>query len=435
MSARTDPLRAAPSPRDTDGLVLRPIAERELRSFRRCLATTYHLDLDWPDSDSQRARRILELDRTVAAFDGDELVGTAVALSLELSIPGGALPCAGVTWVSVLPTHRRRGIFAHMMNELLDGARKRGEPLAALWASEAGIYGRFGFGWAVSRLRLSVETSGLVPSRMLGSGAPWRIRFAELDGAATLLAPIHAAVSARRGGLTSRSHAWWEERVLDDRPDGRGGRSSKRLVVAFDGDGAARAYSIYRVSGIRSLRGTDHPSPGKIEVIELMADADDAAAALWRWLVGIDLVERVEALTRPIDDPLAFLFDDPRRVTLVEHSDSLWLRLVDVPRALEARLWACAATVVLKVRDERLPENDGIWRLTTAPGGPAHCERTSATPELELDVGDLGAAYLGGTGISRLVAAGRIIEHASGAADRLDAALRVERAAWSIDRF
>lgn len=435
MSGPTDPARAASSPPGPDGLVLRPIAEHELGSFRRCLATAYHFDLDWPDSASRRARRILELDRTVAAFDGGELLGTAAALSLELSIPGGALPCAGVTWISVLPTHRRHGIFARMMTDLIDGARRRGEPLAALWASEAGIYGRFGFGWATSRTRLSIETRGIAPSRTPAPGGPWRIRFAELDGAAALLAPIHASESARRGGLTSRSQAWWEERVLDDTPDARGGASSKRLVVAVDRGGAARGYSIYRVSGIRGVLGTDHPSPGTIEVIELMADDDDASAALWRWLVGIDLVERVDALTRPVDDPLPFLFDDPRRVTLTEQSDSLWLRLVDVPRALEARRWACAGSIVLRVHDERLAENDGVWRVATGPGEPARCERTGAAPDLEVDVGDLGAAYLGGTRISQLLSAGRVTEHTPGAADRLDAALRVDRAPWSIDRF
>ncbi len=430
-----DPSQAASSPPDADGLVLRPIAEDELRAFRRCLSTAYHLDLDWPDGARRRALRILELDRTLAAFDGGELVGTATALSFELSIPGGALPCAGVTWVSVLPTHVRRGIFARMMTELIAEARRREEPLAALWASEAGIYGRFGFGWADSRLRLSVDTRDLVPPRPPESGVPWRIRFAELDGAAALLAPIHAAVSARRGGLTSRSQAWWEERVLDDQPDTRGGTSSKRLVLALDGDGVARGYAIYRVSGIRPVLGTGHPPPGTIEVIELIADADEAAAALWRWLVGIDLIEHVDCLTRPVDDALPLLFDDPRRVTLVERSDSLWLRLVDVPRALQARSWACAASVVLRVHDERLAENDAIWRLTAAPGEPARCERTSAAPELELDVSELGAVYLGGTPVSQLVAAGRVAEHAPGAAGRLDAALRVDRAPWSIDRF
>jgi predicted acetyltransferase len=418
---------------DIDGVVLRAIAENELGDFRRCLAAAFHLDVDWPDSARRAVERTLELDRTVAAIEGEEIVGTAGALSLELSIPGGALPCAGVTWVSVLPTHRRRGIFARMMTELVDQARSRDEPLAALWASEGGIYGRFGFGWAVSSLRLAVETCGAPPlTPMPGEG--WVIRYAELDDRAVrVLGPIHAAVSAARGGLTSRNSAWWEERVLADQPNS--GVGSKRLVIAFDRDGVARGYSIYRASRVRPPVGTEHPAPGTIEVIELVADADHAAAALWRWLVGIDLVERLDVPTRPIDDPLRLLFDDPRRATVVEQTDSLWLRLIDVPRALEARTWASAETIVLRIHDGRVPENDGTWRLATSPGEGARCEPAAATPELELDVAALGAAYLGGTTISQLLAAGRIVEHASGAAERLDDALSVRLAPWSIDRF
>src|SRR6185503_18593563 len=86
--------------------------------------------------------------RALAAYDGDEPVALTGAYRFDLSIPGGELPCAGVTWVGVIPTHRRRGILRDLMRRELEDVHSWGEPIAALWASEAAIYGRFGYGHA-----------------------------------------------------------------------------------------------------------------------------------------------------------------------------------------------------------------------------------------------------------------------------------------------
>src|SRR5262245_9642979 len=100
------------------------------------------------DEQADRVARVLPVERVHAAWEGERAVGGASALPLLLTVPGGRLPAAGVTAVGVLPTHRRRGILRALMRAQLDDCRRRGEPVAYLWATEDTIYGRFGYGIA-----------------------------------------------------------------------------------------------------------------------------------------------------------------------------------------------------------------------------------------------------------------------------------------------
>ena len=408
-------------------LTFRPIDVSDATAFQRCAAIAFHDVEDSPQVE--RFRHFAEWDRTLAAFDGDELVGSSAAYSHRLSVPGGELPSAGITWIAVLPTHRRRGILTRMLDGQLAAGRARGEPLAALWASEGAIYGRFGFGPAAFRARFTVPTrAGAPPREPHVSARPLRIRFHELRGARPLLAPLFERVRAQRPGMTTRTDAWWDRRVLSDLASERHGATDKRLVVARGDDGAAEGYAIYRE------RGAEPETT--VELLELIAPADDAAAALWRCLCSIDLVATLEAPNRPPDDPLPFLFADPRRARVSELSDSLWVRLLDVRGALEGRAWAADARLTLAVRDDRIAENAGSWSVEIA-GGAARVEPAAprAQPDLTADVRWLGAAYLGGTPLTRLVAAGLVEQHTRGAAERLDAALRVARAPWAPEVF
>ncbi len=408
-------------------LSFRAIHTAELPRFEHCTAIAFHAPTDVGLAD--RFAHRIELDRTRAAFDGGRIVGTAAALSHSLSVPGGELTSAGITWISVLPTHRRRGILGRMLDELLTDARARGEEVATLWASEGGIYGRFGFGPAATESSFAIDTRH--------DGAPWPLRPGAPDytlqmrdpaGARPVLEPLFERARLQRPGMVSRTPEWWDERVLADHRGERGGGTDPRLVVAALANGSARGYAIYRVRG----REPD----ATIVVSELIAPDDDAAGALWRYLCSIDLVGRVEAPHRPVDDPLPLLFPDLRRASVVEQRDSLWVRLLDLPRALEGRGWAADVRLTLAVQDERIPENAGSWLLDVA-GHEARVTRAApgTRPDLTLDVRWLGAAYLGGTPLTRLLAAGAVAQHTEGAAEGLDAALHVPLAPWVPEMF
>ncbi|MDO8185147.1 GNAT family N-acetyltransferase [Conexibacter sp. JD483] len=411
-------------------ITYRPLDETTFDAFGENLDLAFHEEA-WA-AIRDRTRVLLPLERTLAAFDGDRLVGTSGVYEQRISIPGGELPCAGVTVITVAPTHRRRGILTAMMSGLLEQAQAHDEPIASLWAAEGGIYERFGFGVASRRVRFRLPGRGAAPRAPFagaGSGPDGlRIELLPLDGAGPLLAPVWARMRGQRPGVPARTPDWWAWRILADPREDRHGALPKRLAVAFDGDGDARGYALYRAK--RS--GGD-----ELELLELIAPDRDAEAALWRYLGSIDLIASIDASDRPVDDPLPFRFDDWRQPwpAIAEWPDAMWLRLLDLPAALQARSWNGPLDVTLEVADRRLARNAGRWRLQVTADGAARCAPADGDADLALDVATLGAAYLGGTTLTTLADAGRVAELTPGALARLDLALHVPRAPWTPEFF
>ena len=405
--------------------------EFEIRTLTDALASAWDESIDvafheaTPQATRERARDLIPAERTAAALDGDRVVGTSGAYPQRLSIPGGELPCAGVTVVTVLPTHRRRGILTRMMERLFEQAQTAGEPIASLTAAEGGIYGRFGFGVATQEATLRI--AGGSPPPPFADALGLRLELLTLDGATPLLAPVWEALRARRAGVPARSERWWRRRILDDPEHHRDQGRPKRLVAARDGAGTVHGYALYRARGPEDAI--------ELEVSELIAPDPEVEAALWAFFCGVDLVDHVTAEMRPVDDPLPYRLADFRQVEVTGVEDGLWIRLLDLPTALGARAYATALDVTVDVADARLPANAGVWRLEASADGEGRCARSDRAPQLALDVAALGAAYLGGTPLARLADAGAVRELEPGALERLDAALRTPRAPWLPEPF
>ena len=387
---------------------VRPTAD--LDEFKRAVGAIGHYFGGWPADDeaAQRFSSNLPLDRMHATFDGDRIVGGAGAFPFELTVPGGPVRCGGVTVVGVLPTHRRRGILSAMMRVQLEDIRERGEPIAALWASEEVIYRRFGYGLA----SLSCEMS--LPSGYAALREPPDVRatarLIPLDASKDVLAPIHDRARVRTPGMISRTDTWWETRTLPDPPDRRqGGGEKNALVLELDGEPAG--YALYRIH----TKFEEGAAAGHVDVIEALADGPVATRELWRVLLDMDWKATLKAYLLPIDHALVHQLSYPRRMRL-RVGDGLWVRLVDVGAALSARAYGGDGSVVFEVEDSFLPENAGRWRLA---GGKA--ERTEDEADLALDVGELGSAYLGGFTFGELVRAGAVRELREGGAARADA--------------
>lgn len=434
-------LDGVPSPTT---ITYRPVDEATFEAFGDNLDLAFHEYS--PPSARARWSALLPLERTVAAFDGELLVGTSGVYPQRLSIPGGELPCAGVTVVTVRPTHRRRGILTGMLARLAEQAQAAGEPLAGLWAAEGGIYERFGYGVASRRTRFRLPGGGAAPRAPYAGAGDGPDRFSiELlprpAGASERLAPLWEQVRAIRPGIPSRTRDWWEHRILADPADERHGAGQKRLVVARDEHGAARGYALYRTqAGSDAPEPALAPEPGSttvLELLELMAPERDAETALWRYLGSIDLVGAIDASNRPVDDPLPFRYADWRQPwpAVAEWPDALWLRLLDLPAALEGRAWNGPLDLTLEVGDARLPRNAGRWRLQISADGSARCATGDGDADLALDSATLAAAYLGGTTVTTLADAGHVAELTPGALARLDLALHVPRAPWTPEFF
>lgn len=406
-----------------DELRIRNLTDDDAEGFRACVDVAFHETTT--DDVHRRWWQLLDLERTLVVLDGDRIVATSSAFPQRLSVPGGELGCAGVTVVTVLPTHRRRGILTRMMARLFEQAAAAGEPLAGLWAAEGGIYGRFGYGVATQVARLELDGGSPPPPR--SPDAAFTLELLPLDGAGPLLDPLWEAVRAQRAGVPARTPLWWSGNVLADLEDERDGAHEKRLVVVRDAAGTAQGYALYRAR--------DGEPETTVEVQELISPDPEAEAALWGYFRQIDLVGSVKAPGRPVDDPLKFRFDDFEAAHVADVNDALWLRLLDLPAAVAGRAWAAPLDLVLEVADRRLPANAGSWRLETSADGDGRCSRTDRSPDLALDVAALGAAYLGGVAPARLADAGRIAELTPGALARLDAALHTQRAPWTPEDF
>jgi predicted acetyltransferase len=389
---------------------IRPPAEHELRAAMEAAEAAFGEEVE--DDAWEREQKILPASRALAAYDGDRPVGLAAAYAFDLSIPGGQLPCAGVTWVGVLPSHRRRGILRDFMRRQLDDVRSWGEPIAALWASEASIYGRFGYGPAAPGIAAKSN-----PARFSLKGeqpSSTTVRLTDAEEAFRLFPPVYEAVRSQRAGMLSRSETWWKELRLADPKEWRRGASQKFYAVA-EVDGTAEGYATYRVKN----EWKDGFPKGEVRVVEVFATSTSVERELWRFLHGIDLTVKVDVFSL---DPASMLFlnvRDPRALGL-RLGDALWLRLVDLDAALKARSYKPGQSIVLEVTDELCPWNAGRYRVGDDAG------RTEDTADLALDVADLATAYLGAFDFHQLVHAGRAEERSEGAAEAATLLFRTE---------
>ncbi|MDQ2673969.1 MAG: GNAT family N-acetyltransferase [Chloroflexota bacterium] len=373
------------------------------------------------DEDAAAYESTFEPDRAIAAYDGDRVVGTAGIFSFDLTIPGGVVPAAGVTLVGVQPTHRRRGVLRRMMRMQLDAIHDRGESLALLWASEGSIYQRFGYGLSTLATRLGVE---LERAAFRSPHTPAGIvRFVDVEEAKRLFPSVFDAVAPTRPGFFARTPAFWDAEVFRDPEHWRRGASAAFYVV-HDVAGEVDGFARYR---IRDTWDDSGPKSAVI-VTDKLASNPAAELDLWRFLLDIDLMARLEAWNVAPDDPIILNALEPRRLGIAA-GDGMWLRVVDVSAALAQRRYPDDGRLVIEVSDAFCDWNDGRWALTVENGTP-RVETTTDAADLACDVTDLAAAYLGGFSFTQLADAARVRELQPGAIERADSLFRTPRPPW-----
>jgi predicted acetyltransferase len=402
---------------------LRVLRSTDLDSWFGVLGTAFGGALQDPE-ELGKWRELVQPDRSVAAWDGDELVGTAGTFAFRMTVPGGAaVPTAGVTMVSVLPTHRRRGVLTTMMRRQLTDVHEWGEPVAALTASEPEIYGRFGYGVATEKLKALIDTSRVRLALPDGTDA-LRMRLVDPHETAVRQAceELYASRVPLRPGMLRRMPGW-EQVPVHDPAQQRHGASPLQCVLA-ERDGELRGYARYAVRAEWDETGPK----GEVRLRDMEAADPAALGALMRYLFGLDLTTRLRIDGRPVDDPWLHMVSDVRRCALSPR-DALHVRLVDVGRALAARTYQAPVDVVFEVEDALCPWNAGRWRLSGDAKG-AVCEPTRDAADVALTVRELGAAYLGGPALTALAGAGRVRELRPGALAQASVAFRSDVAPW-----
>lgn len=357
--------------------------------------------------------------RTTGVFDGPDVVATANSWVAQLSVPvNKGVDAWAISSVTVAPTHRRKGIARALLEAELRTAKTKGVPLAILTVSESTIYGRFGFAPGAFATSLTIDTRR---ARWAGPTAPGVVRFIEITDFRQDVAALHESL---RLGTPGEIEVWpmrWDELTGPASDDAE--RTKALRAVRYTGlDGQTEGVALYRVTG-----GDDDFTKHTVTVEYLLTETDDAYAALWRYLLEIDLVIEVKADLRSVDEPVRWQLSDQRAMANDTH-DHLWLRILDVKAALEARSYAAPVRLVLEVHDE-LGFAGGRFAVDVAEGSASVTE-SDAAASLALTVNELGALYLGGVSATTLVAAGRITELLPGAAAALDTAFRSPRVPW-----
>lgn len=404
---------------------LRPIQPDEFVPFSRAASRAFGEHAK--DEEIEEERPLFEFDRSLAAFDGDTIVGTGGILTFELTVPGSTqVPAAGVSWIGVLPTHRRRGILTSIMRQQFVDIRERDEPVAILYASESLIYGRFGYGTATTQLRCELEaTHRAFTQHPPGCG---EIRYVDKEHALAIVAPLYDGMRKRQPGAITRNDPYWALTVSDPERWWQGA-GPRQYIVHYGEGGDPDGYASYRIKA----KWDDDFAANVVHVREVVVQNPAAYCGLWEFLLNMDLVGTLEA-RMPVDEPLRWMLADPRRLLTKGFADGLWVRLVDIATSLAARRYRASDTLTFEVQDAFLPDNDGVYQLEGSPEG-AHCKRTTASPDISLRVVDLGAVYLGGVRLSTLADAGRVVEHTPGALQRADALFAAEREPFCTTGF
>lgn len=377
-----------------------------------------------PDEQTEAALPdTLDWSRTMGMQTADgRLAAVHASHPFRMPVPGGTVAASGLTWVGVRPDHRRRGLLSRMIAAHVQRSLARGEPVSALFAAEMAIYGRFGYGCAADSLRLDLPRGAEL--RPVEGSAGLDLTMEDCDPLVhgDLVHELHVGAGAGRPGWVPRDTEALRRRVLADPPAWREGGERLRIAVVRRGH-EVRGYAVFR----RKEEWQPSGPTGTVTVREYAALDAAATHRLWSFLLDLDLMSTVRVSSLPVDDPLTALLVNPRAAT-PGLADNLWLRLLDLPAALSARLYAAPLEVTIAVTDAMVPANAGTWRVVADAAGRATVDRVDgAAPDLSTDVTWLGAAYLGGRSLAALGAAGLVEEHTPGALHRASVAF-----AWPV---
>ena len=368
---------------------IRTVSDDEVTAYRHCLMQVFGEEVDSDPDGDNRMRALIPATQRWAAFDGSQIVATAGTFDHAIGVPGaGTLPMAGLTMVTVRPTHRRRGILRQLIDAHLADARARGFAISGLWATEPRIYTRFGYGLAAFGDAVAIDEARTLDLRERDLDS---IEWIDEATARDVLPAVYARATAARPGALRRSEAWWRERRFLESPFIRAGASKRRHVVARR-DGEIVGYVVYR------QKGAFEPTKpnGKVEINELLGADARAELSLWQFAVRIDLFPNVSWWNAPSDDTLVWAVQDPRRISR-RRTDTLWIRIDDVAATLAARTYPVDGKLVFD-------SHGATWELVVS-AGRGTCKRSMGTPSLRFAETALASVVLGTEAPSRLARA------------------------------
>ncbi|MGF3055782.1 GNAT family N-acetyltransferase [Microbacterium sp. YY-01] len=374
----------------------------DLRAFMRADARGF-LDEEPTDKELSSYAPVTAARRNIGVFDSDAAAGDLPVATVNswvtpMTVPGGEIPLWAISSVTVAATRRRRGIARGLLEGELRAAAAAGIAVAGLTVSEATIYRRYGFASAVPVAEITVDTQRAGWIGPTDNGV--RLDYGTPDDLAATLSDLHEKERTQRSGQIAGWEGRWQQ--FSGADETVKNARSLRGVIARDASGEASGVMTYT---LEEVAGTFR---FEMRIRHISALTPEALRSLWQFAVQHDLVIRVHADQRPVDDPLPWLVADQRAVTVRVH-DHGWLRVLDVPAALQARSYRAPLNVTIKVTDS-LGFAEGTWNVSVTDGAatvvPASV--TDAEADVRLDAPALAALYAGGVSALRLRAAGHL---------------------------
>ncbi|NQW21076.1 MAG: GNAT family N-acetyltransferase [Chloroflexi bacterium] len=409
---------------------LHPVTDNNFVEWRKAVRHGFGFHVH-PDDIARLRNDRAELKRLVAAVDtgSKRIVGTGGADSYSLTVPGGkTVPMAGVAYMTTSVTHRRQGAFSLMMSQIHDDARERGDIVAGLWASQSHLYGRFDYGLSVNSYDWSIDPSfGTFAHSPISDveESDAHVYFVGAEEATAMMPGIYDQMHHQTIGSLDRNSGRWRYELFDEERV-RSGASPLFFAICEEA-GEQTGYVAYR------MRRTGDSDMGTLEVSEQVSVTDTAHAAIWRFLLNFDLIGEIKANNRPTDDPLWWMLSDPRRLSRKSH-DALWVRLLDIPKALEARTYNASGRLKIGLVSESQPKVSSTYVLEIEDS-QATVKKTTDKPDVIMTPADLSAIYLGGVTPGTLVEAGRIDTITTGSLAKLHGMFSTDSAPWCAHYF
>ena len=409
---------------------LRPVTDDNFSEWRKMVRHGFGEHVHPDDIVRLRNERV-ELDRLVAAVDtqSNRIIGTGGADSYWLTVPGGELvPMAGVAYMTTSVTHRRQGAFSNMMTYIHDAARERGDVISGLWASQSHLYGRFDYGLSINSYDWEIDPSFGEFSHFPAANAnnaDIKVSFIDADEADVVLPGIYERMHRQTTGSVNRTSGRWRYQLFDEERVRQG--ASPLFFAVCEEAGEQTGYVSYR------MRRQGDSDMGTLEVVEQVSATEVAHAAIWRFLLDFDLVGNITAINRPSDDSLWWMLSDPRRLRRKSH-DALWVRLLDIPKALEARTYNSDGILKIGLVSDVQPESAGTY-VIEIDDSRGSVKKTTDKPDVVMTPADLSALYLGGISSGPLFEAGRINEITTGSLVKLTGMFNTDSAPWCAHYF
>ena len=411
---------------------LRPVTDSNFVEWRKAVRRGFGMHVH-PDDIARLRNDRAEIDRLVAAVDtrSERIVGTGGADSYSLTLPGGAtVPMAGVAYMTTAVTHRRQGAFSGLMSRIHETAREHGDIISGLWASQANLYSRFDYGLAINSYDWEIDPSfgGFSHSPIpddFGTDPDAHVYFVDADEAAAILPGIYEQMHQQTAGAVDRNPGRWRYELFDEERVRDG--ASQMFFAICEEAGEQTGYVAYR------MRRKGDSDMGTLEVSEQVSVTDSVHATMWRFLLDFELVGKITAKNRPADDPLWWMLSDPRRLARTSH-DAMWINLLDIPKALEARTYNADGRLKIGLVSESNPGVAGTYVLDI-DNSQATVKKTTEKPDVIMTPADLSSIYLGGISPGPLVDAGRIDAITTGSLAKLHGMFATDSAPWCAHYF